>query len=88
MGSNQRQPSSQIILELNAEEVRDYFLKSENYCGLSMPQYIDFTDLLADINKILSGKNLKDFFGQGKKPNKYDKNNDDIVYNKNGSLMK
>lgn len=82
MNSDLQQLSNREILELEAEEVRKYFLKSENYCGLSLPRYIDFTNLLADIDKLLQKSKITDFVEKGKL--REDHNNYNIIHNKDG----
>lgn len=39
------------ILELNAEEVRQYFLKSSRFCTIELPKYFDFQKLLDSLEK-------------------------------------
>lgn len=44
------------ILDLSALEAKEFFLKNESYSNLARPEYIDFTGLLTEINKLMIGK--------------------------------
>ncbi|WP_219810089.1 hypothetical protein [Campylobacter concisus] len=54
--------SRKSILELNATEVRKFFLKYESYCNISLPKYFSFSELLEKISNKYSGKNLLNDF--------------------------
>lgn len=38
--------SRKSILELNANEARQFFLKHESYCNIDLPKYFSFSELL------------------------------------------
>ena len=56
--------SRRNVLEFTHEEARDFFLKSESYFSLELPSYINFDALIADVHKVLVGKNLNDMKGE------------------------
>lgn len=47
------------ILKLDAQNVREFFLKEESYCNFDLPPYIKFSDLLNAINNIIETSNYK-----------------------------
>ncbi|GAX87862.1 conserved hypothetical protein [Lebetimonas natsushimae] len=70
------------ILELSANEVKEFFLKSESYFNVDLPPYFNFNNLLSKINDVLSNSNLSDFFKE--KPWNYDDINYHLFSNKDG----
>lgn len=44
-----------FITDMNSEEARTFLLKSESYCNIDLPGYINFDSLLNEVNKILDG---------------------------------
>lgn len=53
------------ILELNAEEVRQYFLKSSRFCTIELPKYFDFQKLLDKLEKIINKQTVFDITQKG-----------------------
>lgn len=53
-----------FVLELNANDAHDFFLKTDSYCNLSLPlpPYFNFSVLLNDLSKAISKKTLSDYF--------------------------
>jgi len=79
-GDQQRRRS---IIELSCEEARAFLLKGEEYCGLDLPRYFQFTNLLEDVVRALEGINLSDFMCR-KKARNLDRVNHVIFNNKDG----
>ena len=77
--------SRKSILELNANEARQFFLKHESYCNIDLPKYFSFSELLEKISNEYLGKSLGDFSNK-----KVMTNLDDVNYllyaNKDGKL--
>lgn len=77
--------SRKSILELNANEARQFFLKHESYCNIDLPKYFSFSELLEKISNEYLGKSLGDFSNK-----KIMTNLDDVNYllyaNKDGKL--
>lgn len=82
--SNSTQERSRCILNLIPSDAQKFFLKSESYCSFELPPYIMFDDLLAKIDKKLSGKELGNFLNNGAQPKSYDDINHHIFNNKDG----
>jgi len=76
--------NNRCILELSHAEARQFFLKAESYCNFDLPPYIVFDKLLAEIDKKLSGKELRSFTKNGTKPRDYHDLNHTILNNKDG----
>ena len=77
--------SRKSILELNANEARQFFLKHESYCNIDLPKYFSFSELLEKISNEYSGKSLGDFSDKKKMTNLDDVNY--LLYaNKDGKL--
>ena len=77
--------SRKSILELNANEARQFFLKHESYCNIDLPKYFSFSELLEKISNKYSGKSLGDFSDKKKMTNLDDVNY--LLYaNKDGKL--
>src|SRR5699024_2125516 len=70
------------ILELNAEEVKEYFLKKESYSSIDLPYYFNFGNLLEAVSKKITGHRLSDF--KQENPRDVDNVNYQLVSNKNG----
>jgi hypothetical protein len=51
-----KEMSRKSILELNATEVRKFFLKYESYCNIGLPKYFSFSELLEKISNKYSEK--------------------------------
>ena len=72
------------ILDLEKEDVKNYFLKSERYCNAELPLYFSFDNILRKCSKELEGKKVNDFFADKKKPENYDDVNYKLFNNKDG----
>jgi len=70
------------ILDMTAEEVKEYFLKSSSYFNMNLPEYFDFTDLLKDIDNKMSNARISTLWNN--KPDKYDDINYKFQQNKDG----
>ena len=44
------------VLEMNRNEARNFFLKSESYFNAKLPDYIDFNEVINSAKKILTAK--------------------------------
>ena len=64
------------ILDMDHKQAKKFFLKSESYTNIHLPQYFNFGKLLEKVNHILERKRLSDF--QSKKPSEYKNNNHTI----------
>lgn len=79
--------SRKSILELNANEARQFFLKHESYCNIDLPKYFSFSELLEKISNTYTGKNLLSDFSQSKSAmGKLDDVNHLLYANKDGKL--
>ncbi len=67
------------ILELNAQEIKKFFLKPTSYCCIDIPQYYNFNNLLIAIDNFLSSNRLSDV---SCKPYEYENVNYKILQNK------
>ena len=72
------------ILELNHLEAREFFLKAESYCNVDFPKYINFSQLISKVHKVLDGKDLTTMRVRGNNPRAYDDVNYTILNNKDG----
>ena len=72
------------ILDMSNEDAKNFLLKNKSYFSLDLPPYFDFSMLLENINKKISGKNLKCFYKNNKTipPNKCEGVNYKIFHNK------
>ncbi|HQT82399.1 MAG: reverse transcriptase [Ferrovum sp. 37-45-19] len=75
-------PKNRSILECSCEDARRFFLKPENYCSLDLPPYIAFGDMLSDVDRILSDKQLSKL--RCSPPRYHDDINYTILNNKDG----
>lgn len=76
------QPSRRSVLKLSHDEAHKFFLKAESYCSIDLPPYLDFDDLIADVDRILTGKKLSDL--RSANPRDHDDINYTILNNKDG----
>ncbi|WP_346861319.1 RNA-directed DNA polymerase [uncultured Draconibacterium sp.] len=72
------------ILELNEDELKDFFLKEENYINFDLPLYFSFQTLLDKVDNKLSGKKLKGF--QNSQPRDFENVNYHLLTNKDGKF--
>jgi len=72
---------SQSVLDLTAEESRDFFLKHESYCTIDLPPYFRFESLLKKIDEALGDQKLN---GLIDKPCDYEGVNHTLLSNKDG----
>ncbi|MBV7364218.1 RNA-directed DNA polymerase [Actinomycetaceae bacterium TAE3-ERU4] len=70
------------ILDLEEDEIKDFFLKSSAYCSLELPPYFNFEELLHEVDKVVSGKERGAY--ANKKVRAYGENNHIIRHNKDG----
>lgn len=54
--------SKKYILDLTADEAHAEFLKNKNYCGLNLPPYFHFEDLLNKLSEVIKKQPLSLFF--------------------------
>lgn len=74
----------ETILELDAREVRMYFLQSSRYCTIDLPQYFDFQSLLDNLDEKLRDKKITEIYHS--KPGDCEKVNYKFLTNKDGNL--
>lgn len=48
--------NTKSIIELNAQEIRNYMLDSDNYCTLELPEYYNFGPILEYVQSVIEGK--------------------------------
>ena len=73
------------ILNLNNKDAKEFFLTEENYCGIDLPKYFKFSDLLRDVSEKLGIRNISDYYLEnGGKPESFECVNYKILNNKNG----
>ena len=70
------------ISKMSYVEARRFLLKEESYCKLEMPTYFRFRKLIESVDKVLRGKNLKQY--QKLSPKNFDKINHALLHNKDG----
>lgn len=78
---------STSILELGVNDARSFLLKSESYCNIDLPSYINFDDLLSSVNKSLKTNSLKNLcVDSNTKPSDLDSLNHTLLSNKDGQF--
>ena len=70
------------ILTMSADEVQEYFLESEQFCNIKLPDYIDFTDIINFVRKSVGDKTLKEIKNQW--PSRFQEVNYSLITNKDG----
>ena len=70
------------IIELPCAEARVFLLKHRSYFTMDLPPYFEFSRLLTDIDKVLTGKDPNDF--RQDSPRDFDDINHKILNNKDG----
>ncbi len=71
------------ILDLGSKDVFDYFMKSEQYHGMELPEYFTFDKVLAFVRKTIGNKSYKDCLSDNL-PDNMENVNMDILINKDG----
>ena len=74
---------SKCVINLSANEVKKFFLKSDSYTTLDLPEYFSFGDVLQNITKELGPSTLTD--NDIKNAKNSDKVNCIIFANKDGN---
>ncbi len=69
------------VLEMDADEARAFFLKSESYFSVELPSYFSFDQMLSDVAKNMKGKQLTSL---SKKPRDHEGVNYTLLSNKDG----
>lgn len=76
------------VLELNANNAHDFFLRTDSYCNLSLPPYFNFSELLNKLSHSLSKKTLSDYFNKTVVKDMADTLNlNHIIYGNKGSNL-
>lgn len=70
------------ILKLSEVELKEYFLKEENYINFDLPLYFTFQKLLEKVDKKINGNKLKGF--QDQPPRDFENVNYNLLTNKDG----
>jgi RNA-directed DNA polymerase len=52
------EPPTRSILEMSADKARGFLLKPVSYCSIDIPDYIDFTQVLAETAQVLDSSKL------------------------------
>lgn len=76
-----KKDDSSNVLSLSNTEAREHFLKAESFVDFDLPTYFDFSNLLKEVSKILSSRNLSDYYEDEDKPCNYEEVNY-ILYSK------
>lgn len=76
------------ILALNANEARAFLLKSESYCNIDLPNYINFDNLLCTVDSKLNVSSVNNLCHTPKasKPSEFDSLNHTLLSNKDGQF--
>lgn len=72
------------LLELSADSARAALLRSENYCNFDLPDYFDFSDVIATAHESVAGLNRRAIGSI--KARDYDRVNFLVAHNKDGRL--
>ncbi len=83
-GRNQEE-TRKSVLQMSADEAREFLLKGQSYCNFDLPPYIAFDTLLSNVDKHLRGKGLKSMAKPGS-PRDFDDLNHTILNNKDGKF--
>lgn len=68
---------------MSADEAKEYFLCSDNFCNIGFPEYFSFEILLSSISQFLTDKNLADI-SSFSKLYEIDNANHKLIANKDG----
>ena len=80
----QKKKTRTPIIDKNATEAKQFFLKHSSYANLSLPDYFNFEPLIRKVDRGLAGKSLSDYFINGKGPRDFENVNYAIFANKDG----
>ena len=72
------------VLDMTEKEAKNYFMKNSSYFSMSLPEYLDFTNLLVDVDKKINNLPLAKLWHD--KPEKYDDINYKFHQNKDGKF--
>lgn len=72
------------ILDMTEEEARNCFMKNSSYFSMSLQEYLDFTNLLVDVDKKMNNLRLSKLWYN--KLEKYDDINYKFQQNKDGKF--
>ena len=64
-------PTRRFVLDLSANQARDFFLKQESYCTIEFPPYIVFSNIIRRVYDVLKDKPLSDLGGESPKYHEY-----------------
>ena len=53
------------VLDMTEKEAKNYFMKNSSYFSMSLPEYLDFTNLLIDVDKKIITKEQKKMCCEG-----------------------
>ena len=73
------------VLDMTEKEAKNYFMKNSSYFSMSLPEYLDFTNLLVDVDKKINNLPLAKLWHD--KPEKYDDINYRFHQNKDGKFV-
>lgn len=76
--------SEQRIIDLPGSEAKEFFLRPTSYFGTVLPPYINPAPLLSEMDDLLAGRLLSDFYNGKDRPYKHDDVNYTIISNKDG----
>lgn len=74
------------VLDLSSEELKEFFLQSENYCNVNLPPYFQFNRLLKELDTFLQDKKKNEYREKDKIRNIENVNNT-IYHSKDGQYQ-
>ena len=77
---------NKTVLDLNASEMREFFLQSDRYCTVELPKYFCFTNLLKNLYGHTKKKNESSIVQGCKKAGNFEHINYEIMVNKGSGL--
>ena len=77
---------SKTVLDLNASEMREFFLQSDRYCTVKLPKYFCFTNLLKNLYEHIKKKTESSIVQDCKKAGNFEHISYEITVDKNGGL--
>lgn len=77
------------VIDLGHEKARDFFMKSESYVQISLPEYFDFQELLNRVSASIGKNRIESFFSAASsrrtiKPSEVEGDNFKFLQNKDG----